>query len=109
MINVNGNFIYTYSKMYIFKIILVLEEVDFVIIGCGAAGSVLANRLSEISRWKILVLEAGGFENAFTDIPGMNGYIRSGVYNWGYKTVPQTVGCKGNKIILYSASASVVS
>ena len=51
------------NKKYIEK------EYDFVIVGGGSAGSVLANRLSEIQEWKILVLEAGGIDSKFTSIP----------------------------------------
>lgn len=45
------------------------KEYDFVIVGGGSAGSVMANRLSEVRDWKILLLEAGGIDSKFTSIP----------------------------------------
>lgn len=71
----------------------IARSYDFVIVGGGTAGSVLANRLSENPRWDILVLEAGGDETPFTLIPGA--YLTSlrSEMNWGYTTEPQVNAC----------------
>jgi choline dehydrogenase-like flavoprotein len=65
------------------------------VIGAGASGSVVANRLSEINNWTILLLEAGAFGNDVTDIPNMEMSVLLSDYNWGYKSVPQETACLG--------------
>ncbi|XP_022901078.2 glucose dehydrogenase [FAD, quinone]-like [Onthophagus taurus] len=60
------------------------DNYDFIIIGSGSGGSVLANRLSEIPEWKILLLEIGPEPTGLTDVPGFGTYFLFTDYNWGY-------------------------
>lgn len=67
-----------------------MSEFDFIIIGAGSAGCVLANRLSENGKFKTLLLEAGGSDlNFWIWMPigyGKTFYRRS--VNWMYETEP---------------------
>lgn len=65
-----------------------LDEYDFVVVGAGSAGAVVANRLSENRNWTVLVLEAGGDETEISDVPSFVGYLQLSDMDWQYKTAP---------------------
>ncbi|XP_012274565.1 glucose dehydrogenase [FAD, quinone] [Orussus abietinus] len=72
-------------------------EYDFVIVGGGSAGAVLANRLSEIREWSVLLLEAGPDENEITDVPSLAAYLQLTKLDWMYRTQPTGRACLGMK------------
>ncbi len=67
-----------------------MEEFDYVIVGAGAAGCVLANRLSESGKNTVAVIEAGGNDNhIWIKVPaGFNKTVYNDKLNWGYETAP---------------------
>lgn len=65
-------------------------EFDFVIVGGGTSGCILANRLSEDSGNKVLLLEAGGRDKSILfHWPAGFAKMTKGVASWGWSTVPQ--------------------
>lgn len=66
------------------------------IVGSGPGGCVLANRLTENSKWNVLLIEAGKVETPVQDIPVLAAYMQSTAYNWGYTTEPQDGLCLGS-------------
>ena len=63
---------------------------DFIIVGAGSAGCVLANRLSASGRHSVLLLEAGGSDRSpLIQIPlGYGMTFADPAYNWMYTTAP---------------------
>lgn len=67
-------------------------EVDYIVIGAGSAGCVLANRLSADSKNRVLLLEAGGNDsNPWIHIPvGYFKTMHNPALDWCYVTEPDT-------------------
>ncbi|TLD30840.1 hypothetical protein PspLS_01796 [Pyricularia sp. CBS 133598] len=71
---------------------------DYVIVGGGTAGLVVANRLSEKPNVRVAVIEPGGDERNNPNVTLVTGYLNMSAFDtpidWAYKTVPQ-VGING--------------
>ena len=67
-----------------------MTKFDFIIVGAGSAGCVLANRLSENGRYNVLILEAGGSDfNFWVQMPiGYGKAFYDKRINWMYMTEP---------------------
>ncbi|WP_020593795.1 choline dehydrogenase [Kiloniella laminariae] len=67
------------------------ETFDFIIVGAGSAGCVLANRLSEDPKNSVLLLEAGGSDSSiFIQMPtALSIPMNMSRYNWEFESVPE--------------------
>ena len=90
----------------------VQNEYDFIVVGAGSAGCVLANRLTEQGGIAVLLLEAGPPDRSiFIHMPSAFAFPLAGdKYNWAYETEPEPgmdgrrIGCPRGRVIGGSSS-----
>lgn len=82
-------------------------EFDYIVIGAGSAGAILAARLSEDSNVQVLLLEYGGSDSSiFVRMPSaLSIPMNSSTYNWGFASEPEPflnnrrMNCPRGKVI----------
>lgn len=79
-------------------------EYDYIVVGTGATGSVVINRLSEDENVKVLALEAGGYPSHASFIPLIAFKEFHTEMDWNYTTVPQETCCNiySNKVLQFT-------
>ncbi|KAL3271315.1 hypothetical protein HHI36_021804 [Cryptolaemus montrouzieri] len=71
------------------------DSFDFIVVGAGSAGSVVGNRLVEVGKWSVLVLEAGGIPSLTAQIPLLFFNIELTDQTWDYYTERSRNSCLG--------------
>lgn len=71
----------------------IFDVYDFIVIGGGSAGAVMANRLTEISSWRVLLIEAGPDESYLSEIPILYPSLQKSHLDWEYETEPSDSYC----------------
>ncbi|KAK7459558.1 hypothetical protein VKT23_009540 [Stygiomarasmius scandens] len=80
-----------YATLYLSPAFLPRKEYDFIVVGAGTAGNVIANRLSEDSSKTVLVIEAGLDDTGILPIkvPALATLNQQTLVDWNFTTIPQ--------------------
>ncbi|XP_004922639.1 ecdysone oxidase [Bombyx mori] len=61
------------------------ERFNFIVVGSGSAGAIVATRLSEVPHWTVLLIEAGGDPPPTSVVPSLFATLSNTEYDWSYK------------------------
>ncbi|KAL7642616.1 UNVERIFIED_CONTAM: hypothetical protein RMT77_007180 [Armadillidium vulgare] len=68
---------------------------DFIVVGSGSAGGVIATRLAEVEHWSVLLLESGGLPTPESTVPGIHLLHYPSEIDFHYKTTRQAFSMFG--------------
>ncbi|KAL7643302.1 UNVERIFIED_CONTAM: hypothetical protein RMT77_006594 [Armadillidium vulgare] len=87
-------------------------EYDFIIVGAGSAGAVVASRLSENPDFEVLLLEAGDGETGINYTPAFSSFSYQTEQDWNFTTESSSKYClamMNNVILIVLKSYSILS
>ncbi|KAG7203346.1 hypothetical protein KM043_013422 [Ampulex compressa] len=68
---------------------------DYIVVGAGTSGCVIASRLSEHANVTVLLVEAGGYFNWLSTVPLVAPFMQGSEVDWAFQTEPQRYSSKG--------------
>ncbi|KAL3271314.1 hypothetical protein HHI36_021803 [Cryptolaemus montrouzieri] len=73
------------------------DSFDYIVVGGGTAGSVVASKLAKSTQNRVLLLEAGGYPSPTSDIPAFHLSLQKTIEDWQFHTEKSNKSCLGLK------------